>query len=101
MPSITILPQGNVVQAAEGSSLLEALLSAGAALAHRCGGNLSCGSCHIFIQEGKKSVSRASAGENALLDSIPGVGSKSRLACQVRLGAEDIKVELLGFSSGF
>lgn len=100
MPSITILPEGKKIDATEGSILLEALLGAGAGLAHRCGGNLSCGTCHVFIQEGKKSVSRTSGGENALLDSIPGVGSKSRLACQVKLGAEDIVVELLTFASG-
>jgi 2Fe-2S ferredoxin len=36
------------------------------------------------------------------LDSIVGVGAKSRLACQAKvLGTEPIKVELLGFASGF
>ena len=38
---------------------------------------------------------------NEKLDAIVGVGSKSRLACYATvLGTEDIKVELLGFSSG-
>lgn len=35
--------------------------------------------------------------ENAKLDSLPGIGSKSRLACQTMLGEEPVTVELLGF----
>lgn len=100
MPNLTILPKGDVVAFTEGASLLALLREAGAPVGSRCGGNLSCGSCHVFVQEGRKSVSRTGPGENALLDGIPGVGSKSRLACQVRLGAEDVSVELLSFSSG-
>jgi 2Fe-2S ferredoxin len=40
------------------------------------------------------------AAENARLDTIVGVGSKSRLACQALLGSDDVTVELLGFGSG-
>jgi 2Fe-2S ferredoxin len=36
--------------------------------------------------------------ENERLDEIVGVGSKSRLACQALIGAEDVTVELLSFS---
>lgn len=101
MPVVTILPQKSTVEAAAGTTLLQAVLAAGIALTHRCNGNLGCGTCHVFLQEGRKSVSRIAPGENALLDSIPGVGSKSRLACQTLLGEEDVTVELLGFASGF
>jgi 2Fe-2S ferredoxin len=46
-------------------------------------------------------VSKIAREENEKLDSIVGVSSKSRLACQAKvLGTEDIKVELLGFGSG-
>jgi 2Fe-2S ferredoxin len=38
--------------------------------------------------------------ENARVDGIVGVGSKSRLACQPMLGSRDVAVELLGFGSG-
>ena len=39
--------------------------------------------------------------ENAKLDSIIGVGSKSRLACQASLlGTEAVTVELLGAPAG-
>lgn len=101
MPVITILPSGKTIEVAEGSRLLDAVMSSGEAIAHKCDGKAECGSCHIFIEEGRKSVSRIQRTENEKLDSIIGVGSKSRLACQVILGNENISVELLGFSSGF
>lgn len=101
MPMLTIQPSGKTVQAAEGMSLLEALLAAGEPIAHKCDGKAECGSCHIFVNEGRKSLSKTQRVENEKLDSIVGVGSKSRLACQAKLGTENVTVELLGFSSGF
>lgn len=101
MTTLTILPSGKAVEVATGTSLLEAILEAGEAIATRCGGNADCGACHIFVTEGRKGVSKMTPAENAKLDTIVGVGSKSRLACQVQvLGTEAVKVELLGALSG-
>ncbi|MHB1281076.1 MAG: 2Fe-2S iron-sulfur cluster-binding protein, partial [Acidithiobacillus sp.] len=66
----------------------------------KCEGKGECDSCHIFVQEGRKSVSKIQRLENERLDTIVGVGSKSRLACQAMIGEEDVVIELLGFSSG-
>ena len=100
MPMITLTPSGKTFEAASGASLLSALLAAGEPIAHKCDGKAECGSCHIFVQEGRKSLSKIQRTENEKLDSIVGVGSKSRLACQAILGTDDITVELLGFASG-
>jgi dTDP-4-amino-4,6-dideoxygalactose transaminase len=99
-PHITLLPIGTIITAEPGTTLLSALTGAGVALDHRCGGGASCGTCHLFVQSGIKTVSRMGPGESGMLDAIPGVGSKSRLACQTRLGTDDIAVELLSFASG-
>jgi len=102
MSLVTIMPSGKSVEVGEGTSLLAAILSADEDLSHNCDGNASCGTCHIFVQEGRKGLSRIAREENEKLDMIVGVGSKSRLACQAKvLGTENIKVELLGFGSGF
>ncbi len=101
MPMLTILPSGKTVETAEGASVLEALLAAGEKMPHKCEGKAECGSCHIFVHDGRKSLSKMQRAENEKLDSIVGVGSKSRLACQARFGAENVTVELLGFASGF
>jgi 2Fe-2S ferredoxin len=100
MPLLTILPSGKSIEAAEGTTLLEAILAANEPITHKCDGKAECGSCHIFVQEGRKGLSKMQAAENKTLDSIVGVGSKSRLACQARLGSESVTVELLSFSSG-
>jgi 2Fe-2S ferredoxin len=99
---ITIMPSGKTCEAAEGMTLLAAILAADVGITHKCDGNASCGTCHIFVQEGRKGVSKIAREENEKLDTIVGVGSKSRLACQAKvLGTENITIELLGFSSGF
>ena len=102
MPTVTIMPSGKTVDAAEGATLLQIIMSSGEEINHKCDGKAECGSCHIFVHEGRKGISKVAREENEKLDSIVGVGSKSRLACQAKiLGMENIKVELLGFSSGF
>lgn len=101
MPTLTIMPSGKTIEANEGASVLETLLGAGEPIGHKCDGKAECGTCHIYVQEGRKGISRISPEENARLDMIVGVGSKSRLACQARLGTDDATIELLGFSSGF
>jgi len=98
MPTITVQPSGKVIEAAAGVSLLQALKSAGEAIAAGCEGKAECGKCHLFVTEGRKSLTRTTREENAKLDSIVGVSSKSRLACQAFLGDENISVELLGFA---
>ena len=100
MPTLTMRPSGKTVTVAEGMTLLEAILSAGETIPHKCKGKAQCGSCHIFAHDGRKGLSKIQRLENEKLDTLIGIGSKSRLACQARIGAEDITVELLSFESG-
>jgi ferredoxin, 2Fe-2S len=98
MASVTLAPSGQVVEAAEGESLLSVILKAVPEFSHKCEGKAQCGSCHIFVLEGRKGLTKTTREENSKLDELVGVGSKSRLACQTKvLGAEDIKVEILSF----
>jgi 2Fe-2S ferredoxin len=95
MSVITILPSGKTVEAGEGMTILAAILQAEPDFTHKCEGSAKCGSCHIFLLEGRKGVTKITRDENAKLDELVGVGSKSRLACQVTvLGTEDIKIEI-------
>lgn len=100
MPTITIQPSGKTVDVAEGTKLLAAIVASGETIGSKCDGNAKCGTCHIYVQEGRKGISRIAREENELLDTLVGIGSKSRLACQVVVGAEPVTIELLGFSSG-
>jgi 2Fe-2S ferredoxin len=100
MPTLTILPSGKTIDTEPGSRLLDAIVAAGEKIISKCGGEAKCGECHVFIQEGRKSVSKMQRAENEKLDTIVGVGSKSRLACQTLFGNDNVTVELLGFGSG-
>jgi ferredoxin, 2Fe-2S len=48
--------------------------------------------------EGRKGLSKPQRLENERLDSLVGVGSKSRLACQVIVGSENFTIELPSFA---
>ncbi len=101
MTTLTINPGGLTVDVAAGTNLLKAIVEAGGNLLSQCGGEAKCGACHLFVTEGRKGISRLTPAENAKLDTLVGVGSKSRLACQVTLlGTEPVTVELLGALSG-
>jgi 2Fe-2S ferredoxin len=101
MAILTVMPSGKSIEVGEGTTLLAALLGAGVAIPHKCEGQAKCGSCHIFVHEGRKGLSKIAREENERLDAVVGVGSKSRLACQATvLGTENIKIELLDFGSG-
>ncbi len=97
MPMLTLQPSGKTVEAESGKSLLSAIMAAGVAIMHKCEGKAECGSCHIYVKEGRKTLSKIQRAENEKLDSIVGVSSSSRLACQAVVGTENITVELLSF----
>ncbi|CAN5375324.1 hypothetical protein BH10PSE10_BH10PSE10_02230 [soil metagenome] len=101
MSMLTVMPSGQSFEVAEGTTLLAALLGAEIDIPHKCEGKAKCGSCHIYVQEGRKGLSKIAREENERLDTIVGIGSKSRLACQATvLGTENVKIELLSFGSG-
>ncbi len=97
MTTLTVLPSGNTHEVASGITLLQALMMAGEPVHHKCDGQAKCGSCHLFVQEGRKTLSKIQKLENEMLDTLVGIGSKSRLACQTVLGTEPVTVELLSF----
>jgi 2Fe-2S ferredoxin len=100
MPVITIQPSGKKLEAAEGSTLLSVIVAAGFPLECTCAGS-KYDPCHLFVLEGKKGLGKTTRVESERLDSIVGVGSKSRLACEaVVAGTEDVTIELLGALSG-
>ncbi len=57
MPILTILPSGKTVSVAEGSTILEGLLAAETGIEPKCGGTAQCASCHIYVHDGRKTLS--------------------------------------------
>ncbi|MGD0679110.1 MAG: 2Fe-2S iron-sulfur cluster-binding protein [Polyangiaceae bacterium] len=100
MPTLTIQPSGKSTDVAPGTTLLAAIRAAGVQWTTKCDGKAECGECHLFVNEGRKTLSKVQRKEYERLDATIGVGTKSRLACQALMGAEKVTVELLDFASG-
>jgi len=94
MPKIHFINFGESVEAAEGTSVLEAALESNIPLDHDCGGNCACTTCHILVEEGMVNLVPISDDEVSLLEANDKMGPKSRLGCQARLKSGDVSVRI-------
>jgi ferredoxin, 2Fe-2S len=81
----------NLVECNVGESLMKAAVNnAIEGIEGECGGNLSCGTCHIFVlEEPEVGVPPAEQQEADLLDAlVDNLRPTSRLGCQVKMTAE-------------
>ncbi len=93
MPTVTFLPSGRTIEVAKGARLLQAALDQGVEIAHSCGGNLACTTCHVIVKKGGWWLSGPEPDEEDLLDAVSDVQSNSRLACQLKV-TRNITVEI-------
>jgi len=93
--NLTILPSGRTVQVNGGTRLLIAIADAGESVIDGCGGLSRCGSCHVVVRFGWRSLSKIRAKEREQLTQLNGANMLSRLACQAMLGTHDVTVELM------
>ena len=84
MPAVKFLPDEEVVEAAEGETLLEAAIRCGIPAAHACGGNARCSTCRVLVVEGRDVLSPIEERERRLLTPL-GLDRPIRLACQARV----------------
>ena len=79
-----------------GQSLLEIAIAHSLGLEHECGGMCSCGTCHIYVEQGSEFLEFKSKREIHYLKKIDKSGVHSRLACQCVLlpGMGEIQVIL-------
>ena len=97
MPTIRFIggPDGErVVDAKRGCTLLELAEEHDIRMGSACGGVCACSACHCWIREGLDGLEAASEKEEDRLDMAFDVRPYSRLGCQVRVGDEDLVVEL-------
>ena len=100
MPTVTVLPhpelcpQGARFEASAGSHLCDALAAHGVAIDHACAKACVCTTCHVLVHEGFRSLRAASDEEEDQLGRAWGLEACSRLSCQVRIGPEDLTVEI-------
>jgi len=94
MPKVTFLPDGNSVDVAPGTSLLEAARACHAMVGSACGGNLACSTCHLHVKQGFDSLTEIEDSENDILDKAFDVRAISRLGCQARVADADVAAEI-------
>ncbi|WP_194437529.1 ISC system 2Fe-2S type ferredoxin [Vibrio fluminensis] len=100
MPKIIVLPhedlcpEGAVLEAAAGESVLDVALKNGIGIEHACEKSCACTTCHVIIREGFDSLDESDELEDDMLDKAWGLEPESRLGCQARVADEDLVVEI-------
>ncbi|MDA3979479.1 MULTISPECIES: ISC system 2Fe-2S type ferredoxin [Gallibacterium] len=100
MPKIVFLPnqehcpEGMVVDANTGETILDAALRSGIEIEHACEKSCACTTCHVIVREGFDSLNDSSDLEDDMLDKAWGLEVDSRLSCQAVVGDEDLVVEI-------
>lgn len=94
LPHEEICPEGAVVEARTGTTILDAALEASLEIEHACEKSCACTTCHVILREGFDSLEASGEDEDDMLDKAWGLEPESRLACQAKVGGEDLVVEI-------
>ena len=100
MPKIIVLPheelcpEGAVLEAEKGQSVLDVALKNGIGIEHACEKSCACTTCHIIIREGFDSLEESEELEDDMLDKAWGLEPESRLGCQALVADDDLVVEI-------
>lgn len=100
MPTITFLPNeeycpdGAIVEAETGETIIEAAMRNGIEIDHACEMSCACTTCHVIVRDGFDSLPSSDELEDDMLDKAWGLEPDSRLSCQAVVGDEDLIVEI-------
>jgi 2Fe-2S ferredoxin len=100
MPKIIVLPhedlcpEGAVLEANVGDTVLDVALKNGIGIEHACEKSCACTTCHVVIREGFDSLEESEELEDDMLDKAWGLEPESRLGCQAKVADEDLVVEI-------
>ncbi|CAG8998459.1 MAG: 2Fe-2S ferredoxin [Candidatus Celerinatantimonas neptuna] len=94
LPHEELCPDGAVVEANTGETVLDVALRDGIGIEHACEKSCACTTCHVIIREGFDSLAQSDDLEDDMLDKAWGLEPESRLGCQAVIGDEDLVVEI-------
>lgn len=100
MPKIVVLPheelcpEGAILEAKTGETVLDVALRNGIGIEHACEKSCACTTCHIVIREGFDSLDESDELEDDMLDKAWGLEPESRLGCQATVADVDLVVEI-------
>lgn len=94
LPHEELCPEGAVLEAEPGTTILDAMLEHDVHLEHACEKSCACTTCHCYVREGFDSLDESDEVEDDLLDKAWGLDPDSRLSCQALVADEDLVVEI-------
>jgi len=94
LPHHELCPEGEVVEAAAGTTVLDAALANGIDLEHACEKSCACTTCHVIVREGYDSLTLPEDEEDDMLDKAWGLEPESRLSCQAVVTTQELVVEI-------
>ncbi len=94
LPHEEICPEGAVVEAEPGTTILDAALASGIEIEHACEKSCACTTCHVYVREGADSLNEPEEDEEDMLDKAWGLDPDSRLSCQAVVDDKELVVEI-------
>lgn len=94
LPHEDLCPEGKVVEAEPGVTVLDAAWANGIEIEHACEKSCACTTCHVVVREGFDSMEESDELEDDMLDKAWGLEPESRLSCQAVVADEDLVVEI-------
>ncbi len=94
LPNEELCPDGLVVDATEGETILDVALENNIEIEHACEKSCACTTCHVIVREGFDSLEESDELEDDMLDKAWGLEPESRLGCQAHVTDEDLVVEI-------
>jgi len=94
LPHEELCPEGEVLEAEPGITVLDAALAGGIDIEHACEKSCACTTCHVYVREGLASLAESTDDEDDMLDKAWGLDPDSRLSCQIVVAEEDLVIEL-------
>lgn len=94
LPHAELCPDGAVLEAPSGTTVLDVALKNGISIEHACEKSCACTTCHVIVREGFESLDESDELEDDLLDKAWGLEPDSRLGCQAIIKDEDLVVEI-------
>ncbi|WP_394201008.1 ISC system 2Fe-2S type ferredoxin [Shewanella waksmanii] len=94
LPHEELCPDGAVVEAEQGETVLDVALRNGIHIEHACEKSCACTTCHVVIREGFDELEESDELEDDMLDKAWGLEPESRLSCQSRVPDSDLVVDI-------
>ena len=94
LPNVDHCPEGAVIEASAGETVLDAALRNGIDIEHACEKSCACTTCHVVVREGFDSLEPSDELEDDMLDKAWGLEPHSRLSCQAVVAEKDLVVEI-------